>query len=174
MTEGSVPPPELTVVVGDITEERVDAVVNAANERLLVGGGVDGAIHRAAGERNLRAACAALGGCAVGDAKVTPGFALPARYIFHAVGPRWAGGDRGEPELLASCYRRCLGLADELRLRSIAFPAISTGAFGFPPEQAAEIAVTTLRGTPTSVADVRLVAFDAQTEALYARLLARR
>ena len=172
MAEERPPAPELTVVLGDITEERVDAVVNAANERLMAGGGVDGSIHRAAGERELRAACAELGGCAVGDAKVTPGFALPARYIFHAVGPRWAGGDRGEPELLASCYRRCLGLADDLRLRSIAFPAISTGAFGFPPEQAAEIAVATLRGTPTSVTDVRLVAFDAQTEALYTRLLA--
>jgi O-acetyl-ADP-ribose deacetylase (regulator of RNase III) len=173
VTEERPPAPELTVVLGDITEERVDAVVNAANERLLAGGGVDGAIHRAAGERELRAACAALGGCAAGDAKVTPGFGLRARYIFHAVGPRWSGGDRGEPELLASCYRRCLALADELQVRSIAFPAISTLAFGFPPERAAEIAVKTLRGTPTSVTAVHLVAFDGETEALYTRLLAR-
>jgi O-acetyl-ADP-ribose deacetylase (regulator of RNase III) len=120
--------PTISVVLGDITRERVDAIVNAANEHLVAGGGVDGAIHRASGEASLSAACAKLGGCSVGDAKVTPGFALPARYIFHAVGPRWSGGDRGEPELLASCYRRCLALADELEVKSLAFPAISTGA----------------------------------------------
>ena len=152
---------------------RVDAIVNAANEYLVAGGGVDGAIHEAAGEAELSAACAELGGCEPGDAKVTPGFALPATYIFHAVGPRWSGGNRGEPETLASCYRRCLALGDELGLRSIAFPAISTGAFGFPPDRAAEIAVTTLEDTATSVLEVHLVAFDRETEALYSRLLGR-
>jgi O-acetyl-ADP-ribose deacetylase (regulator of RNase III) len=131
-----------------------------ANEYLVAGGGVEGAIHESAGEEELSAACAKLGGCEVGDAKVTPGFALPAKYIFHAVGPRWSGGDRGEPELLASCYRRCLVLADELEVRSLAFPAISTGVFGFPPDRAAEIAVRALQSTPTSVSEVRLVAFD--------------
>jgi O-acetyl-ADP-ribose deacetylase len=151
----------------------VDAIVNAANEYLVAGGGVDGAIHEAAGEDELSAACAELGGCEPGDAKVTPGFALPARYIFHAVGPRWSGGGRGEPEVLASCYRRCLALADELELRSLAFPAISTGAFGFPPDLAAEIAVMTLQHTATSVLEVHLVAFDQQTAALYSRLLDR-
>src|SRR5579864_3351323 len=110
------PSPLITVVRGDITRERVDAIVNAANEYLVAGGGVDGAIHEAAGEAELSAACAELGGCEPGDAKVTPGFALPATYIFHAVGPRWSGGNRGEPETLASCYRRCLALGDELGL----------------------------------------------------------
>jgi O-acetyl-ADP-ribose deacetylase len=165
--------PRIAVVRGDITRERVDAIVNAANEYLVAGGGVDGAIHEAAGEQELSAACAALGGCEPGDAKVTPGFALPARYIFHAVGPRWSGGNRREAETLASCYRRCLALADELGVRSLAFPAISTGAFGFPPDRAAEIAVATLESTATSVAEVHLVAFDQETEALYSRLLDR-
>ena len=165
--------PRIVVVRGDITRERVGAIVNAANEYLVAGGGVDGAIHKAAGELELSAACLKLGGCQPGDAKVTPGFALPATYIFHAVGPRWSGGDRGEPELLASCYRRCLALADELGVGSIAFPAISTGAFGFPPDRAAEITVMTLQATATSVSEVRLVAFDRETEALYTRLLDR-
>ncbi len=161
------------MVLGDITRERVDAIVNAANEHLVAGGGVDRAIHSAAGAAELSAACAELGRCEPGEAKATPGFALPARYVFHAVGPRWSGGGRGEEELLASCYRRCLALADELGVRSIAFPAISTGAFGFPRERAAEIAVTTLRSTPTSVATVHLVAFDPETHASYAQLLER-
>jgi O-acetyl-ADP-ribose deacetylase len=165
--------PHISVVLGDITRQRVDAIVNAANEFLMAGGGVDGAIHGAAGEDELSAACAKLGGCEVGDAKVTPGFALPTTYIFHAVGPRWSGGGHGEAELLASCYRRCLALADELDVKSLAFPAISTGAFGFPPDRAAEIAVTTLRSTPTSVSTVHVVAFDRQTEGLYTRLLDR-
>jgi O-acetyl-ADP-ribose deacetylase (regulator of RNase III) len=161
----------ISPVLGDITQEQVDAIVNAANEYLIAGGGVDGAIHEAAGEEELSAACAKLGGCDVGDAKATPGFALSARFIFHAVGPRWSGGGNGEPQLLASCYRRCLALADELGARSLAFPAISTGAFGFPPDRAAQIAVATLLGTSTSVSSVRLVAFDHQTLALYERLL---
>jgi O-acetyl-ADP-ribose deacetylase len=124
-------------------------------------------------ERRLRAK---LGGCKIGDAKVTPGFALPAKFILHAVGPRWSGGNRGEPELLASCYRRCLALADELGARSLAFPAISTGAFRFPPDHAAEIALATLQNTLTSVATIRIVAFvafDQETDALYTRLLGR-
>jgi O-acetyl-ADP-ribose deacetylase (regulator of RNase III) len=163
--------PVVVAVLGDITLEQVDAIVNAANESLMGGGGVDGAIHRAAGARELHAACAELGGCVAGDAKVTPGFALPARFIIHTVGPRWSGGTRGEPELLASCYRRCLEVADEVGARSIAFPAISTGAFGFPAEQAARIAVETVLGAPTEVRLVRLVAFDQPTQALYERLL---
>jgi O-acetyl-ADP-ribose deacetylase (regulator of RNase III) len=159
----------LEAVHGDITKERVDAVVNAANSALAGGGGVDGAIHRAAGVAELRAACAALGGCATGDAKATPGFRLPARFIIHTVGPRYRDGRHGEPELLASCYRRCLEVADELGARSVAFPAISTGAYGYPPDEAARIAVRTLRSTPTSVELARLVAFD---EATYRRYLA--
>jgi len=153
----------IEVARGDITAERVDAIVNAANESLLGGGGVDGAIHCAAGPELLEA-CRALGGCATGDAKATPGFRLPARWVIHAVGPRWRGGDRGEEQLLASCYRRSLLVAGELGARSIAFPAISTGIYGFPAGPAARIAVETLRSTPTEVELARLVAFDADTE----------
>ena len=156
---------------GDITAEQVDAVVNAANSSLLGGGGVDGAIHRAAGPELLEA-CRPLGGCPTGDAKATPGFRLPARWVIHTVGPVWRGGTAGEPELLASCYRRSLEVADEVGARTVAFPAISTGVYGYPREQAAEIAVTTLRTTRTSVELVRLVAFDRATLELYARLLA--
>jgi len=157
----------LEAVQGDITTQAVDAVVNAANQALAGGGGVDGAIHRAAGARELRAACRAIGGCATGDAVATPGFALAARWIIHAVGPRYRDGAHGEPELLASCYRRCLEVADELGATSIAFPAISTGIYGYPAAEAARIAVRTLRETPTAVELVRLVAFDANTLRLY-------
>jgi O-acetyl-ADP-ribose deacetylase len=156
---------------GDITSERVDAIVNAANSSLLGGGGVDGAIHRAAGPRLLEA-CRSLGGCPTGDAKATPGFELPAQWVIHAVGPVWHGGQAGEDELLASCYRRSLQLAGELRARSIAFPAISTGVYHFPPDRAARIAVDTIRSAATEVELVRLVAFDAKTYALYEGLLA--
>jgi O-acetyl-ADP-ribose deacetylase (regulator of RNase III) len=156
---------------GDITAQEVDAVVNAANQALAGGGGVDGAIHRAAGHRELQEACQALGGCPTGDAKATPGLRLPARWIIHAVGPRWRGGDKGEPEALASCYRRSLEVADELGAKSVAFPAISTGIYGYPPEEAARIAVDTIRSTPTEVDLVRLVAFDDATHRLYADLL---
>ncbi|SRR5579875_340548 len=161
----------LTAVQGDITKQQVDAVVNAANSRLAGGGGVDGAIHRAAGAAQLRAACAKIGRCDPGDAVATSGFALPARWIIHTVGPVWRGGNAGEDAVLASCYRRCLEVADELGAKSIAFPAISTGAYGFPPDRAARIAVTTLRNTPTQVTDVRLVAFDRDTFELYKSLL---
>ena len=160
-------------VRGDITREHVDAIVNAANQALAGGGGVDGAIHRAAGARELHAACAALGGCATGEAKATPGFGLAARWVIHAVGPRYRDGRHGEPALLASCYRRSLEVADELGARSVAFPAISTGIYGYPPEEAATIAVDTIRTTPTAVDVVRLVAFDALTLQLYEERLAR-
>jgi O-acetyl-ADP-ribose deacetylase (regulator of RNase III) len=155
---------------GDITEETTDAIVNAANTSLLGGGGVDGAIHRAAGPELLEA-CRALGGCPTGDAKATPGFRLPARWVIHAVGPRWRDGRHGEPELLASCYRRSLAVVDELGARSVAFPAISTGVYGYPPGDAARVAVDTLRSTPSQVELVRLVAFDARTYELYLDLL---
>jgi len=157
-------------VLGDITDEQVDAIVNAANSRLAGGGGVDGAIHRAAGQQMLRQACAALGGCAPGDAKVTPGFRLTARWIIHTVGPMWSGGTQGEAEVLASCYRRSLEVAGELGVQSVAFPAISTGVYGYPPEQAAEVAVTTLSAAASSVELIRLVAFDAPTHELYRQL----
>ena len=159
-------------VRGDITAEEVDAVVNAANQQLAGGGGVDGAIHRAAGRAQLQDACRALGGCDTGDAKATPGFGLAARWIIHAVGPRWRGGGHGEADQLASCYRRSLQVADELGARSVAFPAISTGIYGYPPEDAARIAVDTVRSTPTQVELVRLVAFDSATHRLYEELLA--
>jgi O-acetyl-ADP-ribose deacetylase (regulator of RNase III) len=162
----------IEAVQGDITAQRVDAVVNAANQALAGGGGVDGAIHRAAGATELHAACGALGGCATGDAKVTPGFRLPARFIIHAVGPRYRDGRHGEPGLLASCYRRSLEIADEIGARSIAFPAISTGIYGYPANEAATIAVRTIRSTKTNVERVVLVAFDAATLALYEKLLA--
>jgi len=161
----------IEAVMGDITRQTVDAVVNAANQYLIAGGGVDGAIHEAAGEHELSAACAEIGGCEVGDAKATPGFALIPDHIIHTVGPIWSGGQNGEAEQLASCYRRCLEVADELDAASIAFPAISTGAFGFPPDLAATIAVSTLRNTPTDVRLARLVAFDGETLALYQRCL---
>jgi O-acetyl-ADP-ribose deacetylase (regulator of RNase III) len=154
----------IEVVRGDITREGVDAIVTAANESLMGGGGVDGAIHRAAGRR-LAQAGAAIGPCDPGDAKATPAFDLdpPIRHVIHAVGPIWQGGGYDEAETLASCYRRSLAVADELGARSIAFPAISTGIYGFPAEPAARIAVATVKATPTNVELIRLVAFDDAT-----------
>lgn len=134
---------QFEVFRGDITTLRVDAIVNAANSSLLGGGGVDGAIHRAAGRELLRA-CEKLGGCPTGSAKATPGFNLPAKWVFHAVGPVWNGGSHSEANLLAACYRDCLELAREHSVKSIAFPAISTGIYHFPRQQAAEIAIRTV------------------------------
>ena len=157
---------------GDITEFEVDAIVNAANERMLGGGGVDGAIHRAAGPELLEA-CREVPEvrpgvrCPTGEARITPGFDLPADHVIHTVGPVWRGGGRGESELLASCYRRSLEIASEHGLRSIAFPAISCGAYGFPVDRACRIAVETVRETledDGSVQRVILVAFDDELE----------
>jgi O-acetyl-ADP-ribose deacetylase len=164
-------PPRLEAAQGDITVEKVDAVVNAANRQLLGGGGVDGAIHRAAGAERLHAACSAIGECPPGHAVVTEGFDLQARFIIHTVGPVWHGGGQGEADTLASCYRNALTAADEVRARSVAFPAISTGVYGYPAGQAAEIAVTTVGAAATDVTLVRFVAFDRATLDLYLALL---
>lgn len=149
---------QIDILEGDITTLDVDAIVNAANEALAPGGGVCGAIHRAAGPE-LAAACARLGGCATGEARITPGFDLRARHVIHAVGPVWGGGERGEGELLAACYRNALALAAANGLSSIAFPAISTGIYGFPPDRAAFIAVRTVRETLGRLPGIARVVF---------------
>jgi len=163
----------IEVVVGDITRLEVDAIVNAANERLRGGGGVDGAIHRAAGPELLEA-CKQYPSCPTGEVRVTPGFRLPARHVIHAVGPVWRGGNQGEDELLASVYRNALAAAATLEAESIAFPAISTGIYGFPRERAARIAVSEISDwliTDNKPSRIVLVAFDADTEATYRSVL---
>ena len=162
--------PRLEAVQGDITAEATDAIVNAANSALEAGVGVCGAIFRAAGP-GLAEACRAAGRCPTGAALATAGFALPARFIIHAVGPVWQGGGHGEPDLLAAAYRRSLEVADEIGARSVAFPAISTGIFGYPLEPATAIAVETARTADTQVELVRFVCFDAATLSAYEREL---
>ena len=156
----------LEVLVGDITVLRTDAIVNAANSSLLGGGGVDGAIHRAAGPELVQR-CRLLGGCKVGEAKVTPGFRLEAEWIIHTVGPKWRGGGSGEAAALASCYVQSLARADEAGARTVAFPAIATGIYGYPTSAAAAVAVEAVRAANTQVREVTFVCFDEATRDAY-------
>lgn len=172
VTQPGAPESRLRIWQGDITTLAFDAIVNAANSSLLGGGGVDGAIHRAAGPQ-LRQHCASLGGCPAGEARITPGFRLPARHVLHTVGPVWRGGLQHECDVLAACYRACFALAGEHQLNTLAFPAISCGIYGFPPELAAPIAV---RESLTALAcrdklQITLVAFDAEMADQFAKAL---
>jgi O-acetyl-ADP-ribose deacetylase len=164
----------MVVVQGDITAQKVDAIVNAANERLRGGGGVDGAIHRAAGPQLLEE-CIQIGGCPTGEARITRGYQLPARHVIHTVGPVWQGGSQGEPALLASCYRKSLELAAANGARTIAFPGISTGVYGYPLEAATRLAMSTVKdrlATLPKFEEVRFVTFGAQATAVAERVLA--
>ncbi len=165
----------LELALGDITNQRVDAIVNAANISLLGGGGVDGAIHRAAGPKLLEE-CRKIGGCPTGEARITRGYDLPAKFVIHTVGPIWRGGTRDEDTLLRNCYTNSLKLAAEYDVRSIAFPSISTGAYGFPIEAAAQIAVRTVQDSislPTALERVVFVCFSKSDYAIYERKLGK-
>ena len=165
--------PKIEIILGDITKQAVDAIVNAANCSLLGGGGVDGAIHRAAGPE-LLAECRTLHGCETGKAKITKGYRLPAKYVIHTPGPVWHGGGHGEEELLRSCYRSCLELASANGCRTVDFPSISTGVYHFPLKKAAGIAVGTIAeylAEHPEIERVRMVCFDARTKAFYDRAL---
>lgn len=165
---------KIEIIQGDITKQDADAIVNAANCSLLGGGGVDGAIHRAAGPE-LLAECRTLNGCETGRAKITKGYRLPAKYVIHTPGPVWHGGGRGEAELLASCYRSCLTLASENGCKTVDFPSISTGVYHFPLDKAAEIAINTISdylSTHGDIECVRMVCFDGRTFAQYEKALA--
>jgi len=159
-------PATIAVIQGDITQQKVDAIVNAANRSLLGGGGVDGAIHRAAGAR-LLAECRQLDGCATGEAKITQGYNLPADWVIHTVGPVWQGGKHREDEILARCYRNCLALAEQYEICSLAFPAISTGAYGFPMERAAKIAVTEVKQFLKQATSLKQILFVCFGESAY-------
>jgi O-acetyl-ADP-ribose deacetylase (regulator of RNase III) len=163
----------LQIVIGDITKQNFDAIVNAANNSLLGGGGVDGAIHRAAGLQLLEE-CRLLNGCETGEAKITKGYKLPARYVIHTVGPIWRGGNNNESELLARCYRNCMEIAKEKHLRTIAFPSISTGIYGFPVDRASKIAIKEISaalGNNKSIENVTVVCFDEKTYAAYGKVV---
>ena len=160
---------KIRVITGDITGLEVDAIVNAANSSLRGGGGVDGAIHRAAGPELLEA-CRSLGGCPTGEARITPGFGLPARWVIHTVGPVWHGGGQGEPALLRGCYDNAFALARKHGVKRIAFPAISTGVYGYPKRQAASIALSAMQGQQEQFDEIIACCFGAEDAALYREL----